>query len=411
MPFVAPEDVGTTRRRSLSAHRRLKAWERTGGVCVVCESPIDGIRERWIVEHIRALELGGADELENTGPAREACGRAKTLDDNARTAKAKRQKIQHLGAAIPTQPFPGSRGTAFKRKINGRVILREEPSRGTRVRSSLECEASSKIPLHALSAPTHAACKASHYTSMVNEHRTERPMVTSRSNRDLNTQNPAKPTASATGEILPAIAPHLSFLFEDRPLLAGEKPELYDALLNKFLQQVKPQDAIEALWVKDIVDLIWKAKQFNRWRGNILDQARLQAAADLIIPVLEIHNEINDPYNLIESVIRRPSAEAKTIALGWIKGDKKSTASMEKHLEARGSTISAVEARAFQNCLSEIQKIDQMIALAENRRDALLREIERKRASLGQQLRAAADDITDVDPVPVGEGGPPSVRR
>ncbi len=124
MPFIAPEDVGTTPRRPLSAHRRLQAWERTKGVC---EAPIDGVRERWIVEHIRALELGGADDLANMGPAHEACARTKTRNDHARTAQAKRQKIQHLGAAEPSRPVPGSRGTLFKRKINGRVILREEP--------------------------------------------------------------------------------------------------------------------------------------------------------------------------------------------------------------------------------------------------------------------------------------------
>lgn len=73
MPFVVREDVGTTRRRSLSGHSRLKTWERTGGICVVCDQPIDGFREHWIVEHIRALELGGADEIENMGPAHDMC--------------------------------------------------------------------------------------------------------------------------------------------------------------------------------------------------------------------------------------------------------------------------------------------------------------------------------------------------
>src|SRR5215218_9759166 len=90
MPFVALEDVGTTRRRSLSGRRRLQAWERTGGTCVVCGQRIDGVRERWIVEHIRALELGGADDLNNMGPAHELCGRTKTREDHARTARAKR---------------------------------------------------------------------------------------------------------------------------------------------------------------------------------------------------------------------------------------------------------------------------------------------------------------------------------
>lgn len=127
MPYVIPEDVGTTRRGSLSARRRLQAWERTGGTCVVCGTRIDGVRERWIVEHMRALELGGADELDNMGPAHEACARAKTREDHARTGRAKRQKALHLGAIVTLRPLPESRSSPLKRKINGQVILREEP--------------------------------------------------------------------------------------------------------------------------------------------------------------------------------------------------------------------------------------------------------------------------------------------
>jgi hypothetical protein len=52
--------------------RALQAWERHKGICVLCNVLIDGVRDDWYVEHIRALELGGkaaankrADGLEN----------------------------------------------------------------------------------------------------------------------------------------------------------------------------------------------------------------------------------------------------------------------------------------------------------------------------------------------------------
>jgi 5-methylcytosine-specific restriction protein A len=59
-------------------------------VCVLCERKIDGVRERWIVEHIRALELGGPDDLDNMGPAHEACAAIKAQDDYRCTAQATR---------------------------------------------------------------------------------------------------------------------------------------------------------------------------------------------------------------------------------------------------------------------------------------------------------------------------------
>src|SRR5215217_168358 len=118
MPFVATEDVGTTVRRKLTPHRRLAVWERTGGRCVVCETPIDGVRERWIAEHIRALELGGTDDLSNMGPAHEACALVKTRNDHRRTAQAKRQKIWHIGAAASKRPLPFGKTSPWKRKLS-----------------------------------------------------------------------------------------------------------------------------------------------------------------------------------------------------------------------------------------------------------------------------------------------------
>jgi 5-methylcytosine-specific restriction endonuclease McrA len=125
MPFVEVEDVGTTARRKLTPHRRLKVWEKTGGVCVLCDSKIDGVRERWIAEHIRALELGGADDIDNLGAAHEACAMEKTQEDHRRAAHAKRQKIRHIGAEAPNRPLPFGRASRWKRTLSGKIVPRE----------------------------------------------------------------------------------------------------------------------------------------------------------------------------------------------------------------------------------------------------------------------------------------------
>ncbi|MCB5176422.1 HNH endonuclease [Microvirga sp. SM9] len=116
--------MGTTSRRRLTPHRRLQVWERTAGVCVICHQRINGVRERWIAEHFRALELGGTDELANLGPAHERCARSKTQDDHRRAARAKRQKIRHLGAHAAKRPLPFGRNSAWKRTLSGQIIPR-----------------------------------------------------------------------------------------------------------------------------------------------------------------------------------------------------------------------------------------------------------------------------------------------
>jgi 5-methylcytosine-specific restriction endonuclease McrA len=122
--FIEDKDVTTTQRRRLTSHRRLQVWEKTGGTCVLCHRTIDGPRERWIAEHIRALELGGADDLDNMGPAHEECALVKTRDDHRRAAKAKRQKIQYIGAQASKKALPFGKGSPWKRKLSGQIIPR-----------------------------------------------------------------------------------------------------------------------------------------------------------------------------------------------------------------------------------------------------------------------------------------------
>jgi len=112
-------DVGTTPRGAMSRMRRLQIWEAHKGVCILCKRKIDGVREAWIVEHVRALVLGGSDTDDNCGPAHEDCRRAKDKADVASGAKAKRMKARHLGIKKP----PAFR-SKWKKKISGEVVLR-----------------------------------------------------------------------------------------------------------------------------------------------------------------------------------------------------------------------------------------------------------------------------------------------
>lgn len=394
MPYVALEDVGTTRRGTLSSRRRLQVWERTGGTCVVCDRRIDGVRDRWIVEHIRALELGGPDELQNLGPAHEACGREKTRGDHARAADAKRQKLRHLGAAVITRPMPGSRASAFKRKIDGTVVSREEHLRsrrstGPELESNEAATLNAKpIVVDATTIPTDRLCPKTTFSGkeiesgavyqMANR-ATTKPELSSLSQED----------ASASGDVLPAIPAHLDFLFSDRPLLPGDDPDQYEALLRSIVQQIRPVDVIEAIWVKDITNLIWEANRIRRWRRQILIQAQLQAAEDLIRPALQS----TDPYGVSYDAASSPDS----LAAGWVAGRKGPQIRVDDLLEKRGLTAENVTAHGFQLNLPSIERIDRMASLADQRRDALLREIERKRENFGLLAQKVAADVLDVE--------------
>ena len=93
------DDVGTTPRKPLTPRQRLKLFEDHGGKCAICGLKIRP-GEKFIDEHIRALGLGGTNDLDNRAPVHVACANAKTHGpdgDVAKIAKAKRAKMAALG--------------------------------------------------------------------------------------------------------------------------------------------------------------------------------------------------------------------------------------------------------------------------------------------------------------------------
>ena len=194
--------------------------------------------------------------------------------------------------------------------------------------------------------------------------------------------------------VLPAIPHHLGFLFDERPLLPGENPTQYEALLRELVRKTKPKDVVDAIFVKDILDLIWEAQRLRRWRRQILHQARFDAAKSLITPLIEYKNRgrvTMDGPHLDEH-------EVTQLVLGWLQGHPTYVSAFEKILQSRDLMPGDVTAAAFEEVLDKIERIDRMAAAADTRRDGLLREIERKQASLSQQLRAASEEVLDLEP-------------
>lgn len=113
-------------RKPLTTLQRAKLFAEHNGICVICGEKIDGVRERWIDEHIIPLARGGTNAWSNRGPAHERCARSKTQADNSGAAKDKRVFAKHIGARVPKgRPMPGSRRSGWKRKLDGTVVRRD----------------------------------------------------------------------------------------------------------------------------------------------------------------------------------------------------------------------------------------------------------------------------------------------
>lgn len=163
------------------------------------------------------------------------------------------------------------------------------------------------------------------------------------------------------------------------PLLEGEDRSTYDALHDRIYAAVRPEDTLEEIWTRDIVDLIWETL---RLRG--LKVALMRAAA---------HEGLE---KILEALGGPWGANSDTVA-GWMRRDQKSVRNVESQLKQAGLDQDAIAAQTLAAKLDTFEKLDRMIMQAEARRNAALREIDRHRIALAQRLRTLGKEIEDAE--------------
>jgi hypothetical protein len=181
------------------------------------------------------------------------------------------------------------------------------------------------------------------------------------------------PKSSTTPPSLPESPKRLA-LFGPPPLLKGEDTAAYDELLARISAAVKPADIIEEIWVRDIVDLVWEAFRLRRLKANLITTVAHQGVKKTLGPVIGWP----DAHHLAEAWAAREPSAVKQV---------------DEHLASAGLTMDAVMAQSLSLKLDDIERIDRMTATAEGRRNAILREVDRHRATWGQNLRQAAQQI------------------
>jgi 5-methylcytosine-specific restriction enzyme A len=100
-----------TKRRSITTAMRVRIFNAAGGVCHLCKLPIHAERgEKWHVEHIKPLWLGGEDAEANMAPAHVDCHAPKTREEAHARAKSTRQAARNIGAEGAPKKTLVSRG-------------------------------------------------------------------------------------------------------------------------------------------------------------------------------------------------------------------------------------------------------------------------------------------------------------
>jgi len=186
----------------------------------------------------------------------------------------------------------------------------------------------------------------------------------------------ANPKPSTTPTSPPQRAGRLA-LFGPPPLLEGEDTAAYDELLVQISGAVKPADILEEIWVRDIVDLVWEAFRLRR------------------LMTVVAHEGLR---KILETLI--DWSDARDVAQAWATREPGAIRQVDELLASAGFTMDAVMAQTLSLSLDDIERIDRMIATAEGRRNAILREVDRHRTTWGavQQIEASEIKVIETKP-------------
>jgi hypothetical protein len=223
-------------------------------------------------------------------------------------------------------------------------------------------------------------------------------------------------------------------------LLEGEDAAAYDELHARIYAAVKPVDVIDEMFIADAVSLEWEVLRWRRLKFTMIRKRVIKALKDVLTDKLPPHlfedyfaedltdvlqehlpkDEAEKAQPLAHAFIRdEPSAMDKVnevfdeVGRDWSEigagaRDRKLEELVQAYTRREPDTVTLINrlladpldtlmADALANQLDYVERIDRLAAIAESRRNASLREIERRRAVLDQALRRSVQQIEDAE--------------
>lgn len=166
-------------------------------------------------------------------------------------------------------------------------------------------------------------------------------------------------------------------LFGPPQLIDGEDGEAYQELRERVSLGVKPADIFEEIWLRDFVDLTWEILRWRRLKSSLLAASAFKGLQKVLEPF-----SFEGYDDLVED---------------WAARKPKAIEQVNRMLESAGLTADAIMAETLCENLETIRTIETMIAIAENRRDDALCQIERHRVALAQRARRAVQQLEDAE--------------
>jgi hypothetical protein len=201
---------------------------------------------------------------------------------------------------------------------------------------------------------------------------------------------PAQDNLPAHSSPSPVIPTDIRALLGPPPLTTLEDDEAYERILSQMALAISPNDFVEWTWLKDVVDLGWEAGRARRAKAVRIALAQKSAIESIL--------RADWPSGLEGSLTIYDELPSKADQIFC--GDDDELESFSNTLARLGLTQQSVVDAAYHASIDDMERLQQLIDNANARRDAILREIDRRRDGLAKRLRdagASMDTIIDAE--------------
>jgi hypothetical protein len=230
-------------------------------------------------------------------------------------------------------------------------------------------------------------------------------------------------------------------LFGSPVLLAGEDDAAYHELLTRIRTAINPVDIIDEMFIADVVSLEWEVLRWRRSKSSLMQTRGLEALEQFLSKHLHYYEHYQTHFeqdlaeilqdNLSEGesevdaqvlahkcACDEPDADDKVnqilaginldmgdilkhararkageLSQDYLQRKPNAIKLIDKLLASAGSSIDALMVQALPMALDKIERIDHLTTIAETRRNAMLREIDRRRAVLSEALRRQVQEV------------------
>lgn len=231
-------------------------------------------------------------------------------------------------------------------------------------------------------------------------------------------------------------------LFGSSPVLEGEDAAAYDELFGRICAAVKPADVIEEILIADVAALEWEVLRWHRLKTILIRECGRRALRGFLSNRLDYHlyqkhfvddltrilqdNSAEDqPEDVAQTLARdcarnEPEAvdkvnaflsdigqhmdnildgardqKAEELVQDYAQGQPRAVKLINKLLAEVGTSIDDLMVGKLRDDLDLVERIDRLATVAESRRNASLREIDRRRVVLGEAVRRSVQEIEE----------------